>query len=74
MTFKGQIDFNGKVGDKVGTLVIIFVGNTTKYGGIWGSGQWSISSGTGDLANLRGEGSFWGRGGNLIYTGQIYIE
>jgi len=74
ITLKGQVDFNGKVKGKVGTLVIQFLGKVIRKDELRVFGQWSISSGTGDLANLRGEGSIRGYGGYLVYSGQIYFE
>lgn len=74
MTFEGQIDFFGNVKDKVGTLVILYHGEAIRKDGLWVSGHWSILSGTGDLANLHGEGTFWGLFGCLEYSGQTYFE
>ena len=74
ITLKGQIDFNGEMKGKYGTLVILFLIKAEFHRALHISGQWSILSGMGDLANLRGEGSFRGWGGCLIYLGQIYFE
>jgi len=75
MTYNGQIDFIGKVNNKIGTLVILFLCKGQRKDGSWVFGQWWILIGTGDLANLHGGGSYWGWwGSSLIYTGQIYFE
>ena len=74
ITFEGWIDFNGKVKDKVGSLVILFHGKAIMKYGLGIVGQWSILSGTDDLANLRGEGSFWGWRGYLEYSGKIQFN
>lgn len=68
--------FTGKVLDKSGTMVIQLVGK--RESGIW-HGQWVILSGTGDLANLRGEGTWWGPGfpapsPEISYSGQIHFQ
>ncbi len=50
----GRTTFSGSVGEKSGTLVIQWTGNTRALGK-WDC-KWVILSGTGDLANLRGSG------------------
>jgi len=50
----------GTVDGKSGTLVIELVGKKP-LGEDW-YGQWMIISGTGDLANLHGRGTWWGPG------------
>jgi hypothetical protein len=54
MTGRGRTVFTGTVDGKSGTLVIQWVGNT-KTLGRWKC-MWVILSGTGELANLRGQG------------------
>ena len=75
ITFEGVINFDGSVLDKDGTLIIRYTGVVTSAGEI--ISQWVIQSGTGDLANLRGQGSFSGVGepGDLFqYSGKIHFE
>jgi hypothetical protein len=66
----GLVFFDGTVNGKSGTLVMFFAGKLTTQ---W-SGLLMILSGTGDLANLRGKGIFWGPSYNLLYSGQIHFE
>ena len=63
-----------------GTLVIHFVGTKPGPTADW-SGRWVILSGTGDLANLHGQGTWWGPGapapgveGFVDYSGQIHFD
>jgi len=62
------------VADKSGTLIIRYVGKGTPEGQ-W-SGRWVILGGTGDLAYLCGQGTWWGPDGNGLfpYLGQIRFE
>ena len=55
----GVIFFEGEVNGKVGTLRINF-GPAVKTGApmLW-SGPWEILSGTGELENLSGKGTWW---------------
>ena len=76
-TGKGQTLFTGEVLGEKGTLVIQWVGNTKNDLGWWRF-EWTILSGTGDLANLRGHGTSWGPGpadigvwGGVDYSGTI---
>ena len=73
VTCQGQINFDGIVKGKSGTMVILFVGKKNLEIGLW-SGKWVILSGTGDLANLRGKGTWEGPSFNLDYSGQIHFE
>lgn len=64
---------------KEGSLVILFVGKKPE-GQDW-HGHWVILSGKGDLANLRGRGTWWGPGapepgveGPLDYSGWIHFK
>lgn len=60
-TGQGETLFTGTVLNKKGTLVIQWVGNTKNDLGWWWF-EWTILSGTGELANLRGQGKAWGPG------------
>ena len=66
----GVINFEGTVEGKMGTLVIKFVGKKT---GEW-YGTWVILSGTGELENLRGQGTWYGPSRDLDYEGKIHFE
>ena len=71
LTYQIHIYFEGMVESKSGTLVILVNGAETADGSsVWG--QWVILSGTGDLANLHGQGKYSGIGGDLLYSGQIH--
>ena len=72
--------FDGAVGSRKGTLVIWFSGNRPDAEADW-SGKWVILRGTGGLAYLRGEGTWWGPGapgvgerGCVDYSGKIHFE
>ena len=69
-------DFTGKVLDKEGTMVIQLVGKKPA-GGDW-YGHWVILSGTGDLAKVRGQGTWWGPGFGsspaIYYSGKMHFE
>lgn len=72
-----RADFEGTVMGREGTLVIQLVG--WRYLPEDWSGQWVIISGTGELANLRGQG-IWGGPGfgapgpDIWYSGQIHFD
>lgn len=72
--YKGTVTFTGTVAERTGTVVMLFVGTSPGgEGGIdnW-SGTWRIISGTGDLANLHGQGVFWNNGTlDIHYEGRI---
>ena len=72
--------FDGAVGNRKGTLVIWFLGKRPDAEADW-SGKWVILRGTGELANLRGEGTWWGKGapavgerGYVDYSGKIHFD
>ena len=69
----GVINFVGSVGDKEGTLVIKFIGKKTGDPLEW-YGTWVILSGSGELENLRGRGTWWGPSMDLDYAGKIHFE
>lgn len=71
----GVIFFEGEVDGKYGTLRINF-GPAVKTGDpmLW-SGPWEILSGTGELENLRGQGTWWEiEPTHIEYTGWIRFE
>ncbi len=59
--YKGRVTFKGEVAGKEGTLEMLFVGKSPGNIAEW-SGTWRIISGTGDLADLHGNGEFWSNG------------
>ena len=70
-------DFEGTVMGREGTLVIQLVG--WRYLPEDWSGQWVIISGTGELANLHGQGTWGGPGfgapgPDIWYSGQINFD
>lgn len=72
-TYQGRMTFEGTVDGKEGTLVI-----KTNGSGPWPpvgdwSGRWVILSGTDDLSNLRGQGSWWGPLPTLEYDGKVHF-
>lgn len=65
--------FTGAVNGKSGTMTILFVGKAEGFG-MAAKGLWIILSGTGDLANLHGQGRFEGiAGAGGTYTGRIHF-
>ena len=74
--------FTGTVNGKSGTAVIQLLGKKPS-GEDW-YGQWVVISGTGELANLRGRGTWWGPGyrsdtkapgdPDIYYSGQIHFK
>ncbi len=74
--FKIRSTFTGTVDGKSGTLVFEVVGKGE--GGIPGGtvrSHFVILSGTGDLANLHGQGNLEGTSGvNATYSGQIHFD
>ena len=73
LTGRGRTVFTGTVDGKSGTLVIQWVGNTKNDLGWWWF-MWVILSGTGELANLRGEGTAWGPGpAGVDYSGKMHF-
>jgi hypothetical protein len=74
--WKMERTFEGTVNDKEGTL-LIHLNAKGISGGSPGTlkGTWVIISGTGDLANLRGQGTFTNAGmGVFSYKGQIHFD
>ncbi len=70
-------DFEGTVMGKQGTLVIQLVG--WRYLPEDWYGEWVIISGTGELANLKGQGIWWGPGfgapgPDIFYSGNIHFN
>jgi len=81
-SFKGAVSFVGNVGNKSGTFEMLAVGSKPDPSSEW-EGMWVIISGTGDLATLHGQGTWWGPGyssanptewGDIYYSGEIHFE
>ena len=73
-TGSGRTTFTVTVQEKSGTCVIRWVGNTENQPeGDWWF-KWVIISGTGELANLRGQGTCWGFGTQVDMTGTIHFD
>ena len=73
LNLRDVLTFTGKVDGKSGTLTLRVVGTATLPGLEW-TGHWEIIRSTGDLANLEGQGSWWGTGNNVEYSGLIQFE
>jgi hypothetical protein len=80
--YKAIATFEGTVDGKSGTLEISLVGRRPDAVSEW-EGTWVILSGTGDLENLHGHGTFWGLGytgnppdapGRIDYEEQIHFD
>jgi len=80
-SFNAIVSFNEvSVNGKEGTLKMSVVGSTPDEFTDW-EGEWVILSGTGELANLRGQGIWWGPGapdvglwGDIYYSGDVHFE
>lgn len=82
VTFKALVTFQGSVAGRSGTMWMKVVGSKPDARGEW-QGSFVILKGTGDLANLRGQGTWWGPGynpefpdewGDIYYAGNIHFE
>jgi hypothetical protein len=72
-SFKGFLTFTGTVdGSRWGTLEMRIVGTSSDLS--WWEGTWVILGGTGDLATLRGQGTWEGPAGSLTYDGNYHFE
>lgn len=72
--YKGNVTFTGTVDGKTGTLELLFIGRSPGALDDW-NGTWRILSGTGELANLHGNGVHWANGlGDVHYEGQIHFD
>jgi hypothetical protein len=79
-SFNGSLSFVGEVNGESGSLEMSVVGQCCDEQGHW-KGQWVILSGTGGLANLRGQGAWFGPGaggpfkwGTVDYAGNYHFE
>ena len=79
-SFNAIVSFEGEVDGKVGTLTMSVGGSAPDEFTDW-QGRWVILSGTGELANLRGQGTWWGPGapdvglwGDIYYGGKVHFE
>jgi len=70
LNLRDVLTFTGTVDGKSGTLTIRLVGTATLPDLEW-TGHWEIMRGTGDLTNLEGQGTWWGTGNNVEYSGLI---
>jgi Protein of unknown function (DUF3224) len=80
-SFNAIVHFTGTVEGKAGTLEMSVVGKKPAGTDTEWEGLWVILSGTGELANLHGQGPWWGPGapgpavwGDIPYGGQIHFE
>ena len=72
--YMGNVTFTGTVEGATGTLEFLFIGTSPGALDVW-DGTWRIISGTGELANLHGNGVFWATGlGAVHYEGQIHFD
>lgn len=74
-SYKGTVSFVGSVDGKSGTLTMLAVGKKPdRQPGTEWEGTWVILGGTGDLANLHGQGVWWGASRNINYTGNVHFD
>lgn len=76
----GTVEFTGEVDGVSGTLTMKVHGIRPDADSEW-DGTWVIISGTGGLATLRGQGTWWGMGapgpgvwGDVEYEGDVHFE
>ena len=76
-SFNAIVSFEGEVDGKSGILKMSVVGKAPDQFSDW-KGQWVILSGTGELSNLHGQGTWWGPGapavgewGDIYYSGKV---
>jgi hypothetical protein len=80
-TFQSQFVFEGTVlGSETGTMEMILIGQIPP-GGEWWYGTWVILGGSDGLANVHGQGVWYGPGMNfdpevpdLWYEGQVHFD
>lgn len=79
-SFNAIVSFQGEVAGKSGTLKMSVVGSRPDAFADW-EGKSVILSGTGELASLRGQGTWWGPGapapgvwGDIYYEGNYHFE
>lgn len=68
-----RLTVSATVDGKSGTLVMLLVGRAAPPGTDW-TGTWTILSGTDDLMNLRGDGTWWTANVGYDYSGQVEFE
>ena len=75
LLFVGTVSFDGSVHGASGTLEMDVIGDRPDTISDW-EGTWVITSGTDELADLQGNGNFWGPGwlGNPEECGVIYYS
>lgn len=73
-TYQGRMEFEGEVDGKFGTLTIKTNGSGPFPLPVDWSGTWVILSGTGELENLHGQGTWWGDLPNLEYEGKAHFS
>jgi hypothetical protein len=76
-TFRGIVHFEGSVNGKSGRMTMYASGSRPDGFSDW-RGTWEIKYGTGELADLHGQGDWWGPGapgpeqwGDIYYSGNI---
>lgn len=79
-SFRGIVSFRGAVDNRSGELTMLAVGSRPDAFTDW-EGTWVIKSGTGELATLKGRGTWWGPGspgvgqwGDIYYSGSVHFE
>lgn len=79
-SFNAMVSFVGTVDGKSGTMEMSVNGTRPDESSDW-AGRWVILSGTDELANLRGQGKWWGPGapdlgewGDIYYSGKMHFE
>ena len=75
-SFNARSSFQGTVNGKAGTLEMLLVGKRADENSVW-AGQWNIISGTGELANLHGQGTWEGPGfpiSGIDFWGKIHFD
>ena len=80
VSYKATGNFSGSVDGLEGELTFRLLGTKSSLTSPW-TGQWIILGGTGELTNLRGQGTLFGPGspgfgqeGFLLYEGDVHFD
>lgn len=71
--YKGIVTFDGEVAGETGTMQIMFVGKSPGNLFVW-SGTWRILSGTSDLGDIHGNGTWESADPNGPHPGYVHYE
>lgn len=73
LSLRDVLTVSTSVDGKSGTLTLLLVGRAAPPGAYW-TGQWTILSGTDDLATISGHGTWWTAEVGYDYSGFVEFE